>query len=265
MPEFTRLDRLKDRRPLIHCVSNLVSANDCANVALAVGASPIMAQEPQEMEDITAASDATVLNTGTPDETKFAACRSCAAAAASLRRPLVLDPVGVGASRWRLRRVEELLHLCAPSILRVNLGEARALLQRSMAGQGVDSPDSESRPIRLETAAALAERYSAVVLLSGEEDLITDGHRSCAVTGGSAAMARVTGTGCMLSVLCGAFAAVEEDAFAAATLAAAFWKVCAEQAEERSAGPGSFHMHLLDAAGTLTAPALAEQARIEPL
>ena len=217
------------------------------------------------MEDITAVSDATVLTTGTPDETKFAACRICAAAASTIRQPLVLDPVGVGTSPWRLQRVEELLHLCAPSILRVNLGEARALLRRGMAGHGVDSPVPESRQVRQETATALAERLSAVVLLSGEEDLITDGRQSCAVTGGSAAMAHVTGTGCMLSVLCGAFAAVEENPFTAAVLAAAFWKVCAELAEVRSAGPGSFRVNLLDAAGTLTAAALAEQARIEVL
>lgn len=265
MVSFTRLDELKERRPLIHCVSNLVSANDCANAALAVGASPIMARESLELEDITSASAATVLNTGTPDEAKFAACRVCARAASALRHPLILDPVGVGASPWRLRRVEELLHLGTPSILRVNPGEARALLRRGMAEQGVDSPGPEPRQARLELAAALAERLGGAVLLSGEEDLICGGGRAYAVTGGSAEMARVTGTGCMLSVLCGAFAAVEEDPFAAAVLASSFWKTCAELAQARSAGPGSFHVALLDAAGSLTSGTCAARARIEPL
>lgn len=92
MMDFTRLDAVKRRRPLIHCVSNIVSAGDCANVALAVGASPIMAQAPEEMADITAASAATVLNTGTPETAKFEACRLCALAAWPLAQPVVLDP-----------------------------------------------------------------------------------------------------------------------------------------------------------------------------
>ena len=99
MLDFTRLDEVRRRRPLIHCVSNIVTANDCANLALAVGASPMMAQAPEEMEAISAVSDVTVLNTGTPDAEKFRACRICAASA---RHPVVLDPVGVGASPWRL-------------------------------------------------------------------------------------------------------------------------------------------------------------------
>ena len=127
MLDFTRLDKVRRQRPLIHCVSNIVTANDCANLALAVGASPMMAQAPEEMEAISAVSDATVLNTGTPDAEKFRACRICAVSA---RHPVVLDPVGVGASPWRLGQVRALLDLFTPSILRVNLGEARALLGR---------------------------------------------------------------------------------------------------------------------------------------
>ena len=120
MLDFTRLDKVRRQRPLIHCVSNIVTANDCANLALAVGASPMMAQAPEEMEVISAVSDATVLNTGTPDAEKFRACRICAVSA---RHPVVLDPVGVGASPWRLGQVRALLDLFTPSILRVNLGK----------------------------------------------------------------------------------------------------------------------------------------------
>lgn len=267
MVEFTRLDDLKARRPLLHCVSNIVSANDCANVALAVGASPMMAQEPLEMEAVTAISDATVLNTGTPDEAKFAACGLCARAAGAARQPLVLDPVGVGASSWRLNRVEKLLDLCAPGIiLRVNLSEAYALLRREMAERGVDAtPGPETAQIRLQTAAALAKRRCAVVLLSGPEDIITDGRRAYVVSGGSGKMALVTGTGCMLSVLCGAFAAVESDPLCAAVLASAFWKTCAGRAETNFAGSGGFRVALMDAAGTVAAGELSRTARIKEL
>ena len=155
MLDFTRLDKVRRQRPLIHCVSNIVTANDCANLALAVGASPMMAQAPEEMEAISAVSDATVLNTGTPDAEKFRACRICAVSA---RHPVVLDPVGVGASPWRLGQVRALLDLFTPSILRVNLGEARALLGSDGQEQGVDSPLPASQDVRRDTAMELARR-----------------------------------------------------------------------------------------------------------
>ena len=183
MLDFTRLDKVRRQRPLIHCVSNIVTANDCANLALAVGASPMMAQAPEEMEAISAVSDATVLNTGTPDAEKFRACRICAVSA---RHPVVLDPVGVGASPWRLGQVRALLDLFTPSILRVNLGEARALLGSDGQEQGVDSPLPASREARRDTAMDLARRRGTAVPLSGPEDLITDGARVWCVTGGAA-------------------------------------------------------------------------------
>ena len=232
MLDFTRLDIVRRQRPLIHCVSNIVTANDCANLALAVGASPMMAQAPEEMEAI---------------------------CAVSARHPVVLDPVGVGASPWRLGQVRALLDLFTPSILRVNLGEARALLGSDGQEQGVDSPLPASRE-----AMDLARRRGTAVLLSGPEDLITDGARVWCVTGGSGRMSLVTGTGCMLSVLCGVFAAVEPDAAAAAALASAFWKICARRAEHLAAdwGSGSFRTALLDAANTLTASDAAREAEI---
>ena len=246
MIEFHRLEEVRQRRPLIHCVSNIVTAGDCANLALAVGASPMMAHAPEEMTDITAISSATVLNTETP---------------------VVLDPVGVGASPWRLRRVQELLHLFTPTILRVNLGEAQALSAGSGREQGVDSPQQADWEVRLTVAKALALRRHAAVLLSGPEDIVTDGQRSWCLPGGSDLMSSVTGTGCMLSVLCGVFAAVEPDGARAAVLASAFWKVCSSRAEEAAAGrgPGTFRTALMDAAGTLTTGEFAALAQIREL
>ena len=167
---------------------------------------------------------------------------------------MVLDPVGVGASPWRLGQVRALLDLFTPSILRVNLGEARALLGSDGQEQGVDSPLPASREARRDTAMDLARRRGTAVLLSGPEDLITDGARVWCVTG----------TGCMLSVLCGVFAAVEPDAAAAAALASAFWKICARRAEHLAAdrGSGSFRTALLDAANTLTASDAAREVEI---
>ena len=267
MIDFTRLDDIRRQRPLVHCVSNIVSANDCANLALAVGASPMMAQAPEEMADITAISDATVLNTGTPDAAKFDACRVCGREAAALGRPVVLDPVGVGASPWRLENIRRLLAEGSPAMVRVNLGEAQALLRLRSQEQGVDSPAAAARAERLRCAAALARDLHTAVLLSGPEDIVTDGAAAWCCTGGSGRMAQVTGTGCMLSVLCGVFAAVEPDPLAAALLASAFWKVCSRRADRAAGekGSGSFRAALLDAAGALTAADLEREAELFPL
>lgn len=239
------------QHPLLHCISNIVSANDCANLALAIGASPIMAQAPQEMADIAALASAVVLNTGTPDEAKFTAARTAGATANRRSIPVVLDPVGVGASPWRLANIQSLLQQVQPAIVRVNAGEAAALLGLGGSEHGVDSLTAPKAPAGL--AAALAQKLGCVVLLSGTEDLIADGQQLCTVRGGSDRMRTVTGAGCMLSVLCGAFAAVQPgDAFTAAVQAARFWKACAEQAEDHAAGAGSFRVALFDAAGNMT-------------
>ncbi len=266
-PDFSLLDVIRSRRPLIHCISNLVSANDCANLALALGASPIMAQARQEMEAIAAASDAAVLNTGTPDEEKFRACLLRGCAAVDLGQPVILDPVGIGASPWRLEWTETLLNGFAPSLLRVNPGEARALLHLESQAQGVDSPGLTDSALGGELARCLALERRAIVLVSGPEDFISDGNQLWKVSGGSPVLARVTGTGCMLSVLCGIFAAVAPDTFTAAVTAAAFWKSCSLRAETMAVrqGTGSFRVALLDAAGTLAAADCVGSVRAAPV
>lgn len=245
------LARIRAAHPLVHCISNIVTANDCANLALAVGASPMMAQAPEEMEEIAALAGAVVLNTGTPDAAKFTAARLAGAAANRRGIPVVLDPVGVGASRWRLENIYVLLQEVHPDILRVNYGEAAALLGLESAEHGVDSlavPQDAAG-----CAAALARQLGCVVLLSGVEDLVTDGGEVLHITGGSDRMRMVTGAGCMLSVLCGAFAAVQPHTpLQAAADAARFWKLCAARAGQNAAGPGSLRVALLDSAAALT-------------
>lgn len=265
-PDFSLLETVRRTRPLIHCVSNIVSANDCANLALAVGASPMMAQDPQEMEAVTGFSAATVLNTGTPDKEKFRACMLCGQAARRLGQPVILDPVGVGASPWRLEWMERLLSAFTPSLLRVNLGEAQALLRVASQERGVDSP-AASQAQRAETARRLARLRKTSVLLSGPEDMVTDGETLWLISGGSAEITRITGGGCMLSVLCGVFSAVAPKTLDAALAASAFWKACSRRAEALAGNnrPGSFRTALLDAAGSLTAEEAAPGLEIRQI
>lgn len=261
-----RVEALRAAAPLLHCISNIVTAHDCAALALAAGASPMMAQAPAEVADIAARAGALVLNTGTPGPDTFGVCAAAAAGAAGAGVPIVLDPVGVGASPWRLAGVQTILHTARPALVRANWSEACALLDAAGAAggaktaeHGVDSAGADQAS-RLATARALAKQLGAAVLLSGPADIVTDGARCRVVRGGSPLTRSITGAGCMLSVLCGAFAAVTPDPVEAGVLAAAFWKVCAARAEVLAGGRGlgSFHVALFDAAGAMTGPALAE-------
>lgn len=258
------LERIRGVHPLLHCISNIVTANDCANLALAIGASPIMAQEPQEMAQIAALAKAVILNTGTPDEAKFQAAAMAGKTANQFHIPVILDPVGIGASPWRLHHIHGLLKQVHPDILRVNLGEAKALLGQTGTEHGVDSLDTVNHSETTRCAQSLAQALHTTVLLSGEEDLVTDGTRLTKITGGSPLTKSVTGAGCMLSVLCGAFASIEPhptdsshaDAqpnyYTSACHAAHFWKLCAETSAANTSTPGSFHIGLFDAAYKLS-------------
>lgn len=198
MLDFSRLTAIGREKPLLHCVSNIVSANDCANVGLAVGASPMMAQAPEEMAEITARSAATVLNTGTPSAEKFSACMICGVESQRLGKPVVLDPVGIGASAWRLRWADELLAAFHPEILRVNFGEARALAHGAAEESGVDSLAQASTMARLALARRLARRRQrrAALRPGGHRDKRGLTHSASAA---ARRTAQVTGAGCRLS------------------------------------------------------------------
>ena len=253
MPFRAILKEIRSQKPLVHCISNIVTANDCANLLLAIGASPMMAQAPEEMEEITAISSSTVLNTGTPDAARFDACEICGVHANRMHRPVVLDPVGVGASSWRLTNVQRLLTAFTPDLVRVNLSEARSLLGLCGQERGVDSAAVSDAEDPERCALALARRLGCAVLLSGATDIATDGSMILRISGGSPRVTAVTGSGCMLSALCGAFLAVSDDPLHAAAAASRFWKSCSEQAASRcaDAGMGAFHMALIDVASLL--------------
>lgn len=251
------LEDVRARRVLVHCISNIVTANDCANLLLSIGASPIMAQASEEVAEISAMANALVMNTGTPSAEKFAACRLAGEAANGRGIPVVVDPVGIGASAWRLDNVRALLGRVRPSLLRVNYGEAQALLRGGGGERGVDSlsPTADAAG----TAVQAARKYAAVVLLSGADDIVTDGETVLRVSGGSSRMRAVTGAGCMLSALCGAFAAVTPNALEAAACASFFWKCAAGRAGQaaQGRGMGSFRAALFDAASELTVETLS--------
>ena len=262
------LQKLRDRHPLVHAITNYVTANDCANILLAIGASPIMADDPEETEEIAAAASALVLNMGTPSRRKLEAMIRAGRRANEKGIPVILDPVGAGASRLRREMAESLIREVRVDILRGNVSEVSFAAGLASREKGVDVSEADRGIDRTEAALAAARRLGCTVAVTGEVDVVTDGRRTARIRGGSSMMARVTGTGCMTSALAGAFAgagAERGDAFPAAVAALASMGIAGETAFEKAGhlGCGSFHIALLDAVGGLNEKSIRERAEIE--
>ena len=239
-------------RPRVHCLTNPVTMQDVANILLAAGGSAIMAQEPAEAAEITAICQAVLLNTGVPDAEKMRACVISGERANELGIPVVLDPVGAGASAFRLRELEKLTHSVRMALIRCNQEEAKALLHIwNGASGGVESGVTESVEEQTDLARKLTEAYRCAVLVSGPRDVVAEGGRAEVLTGGDARLSRITGGGCMLSALCALLCGAEADPWEAARTAGTLWRSCAEWADRESrktsGGIGTFHMRLFDA------------------
>lgn len=236
--------QIQRENPIVHSISNQVTANDSANILLAIGASPIMADETKEMKDITNISHATVLNIGTPNDALFEASLLAGKKANELGQPLIIDPVGVGASDYRKEKMAELLKQVQPTIICANSGEILTLVGQENKAHGVDSIDEHVDNGRF-AADELAQKFKCTVFLSGAKDYITDGSTAYTITGGHKRMQQITGTGCMLSVISGAMSTTA-DPVTAAVNASYAWKVCAELAGEANKGIGQMRVRLFD-------------------
>jgi hydroxyethylthiazole kinase len=239
--------RIRENAPLIHNITNFVVMNSSANILLAMGAAPVMAHCRAEVEEMTAMAGALVLNIGTLEEAWLDSMRLAARTAKAGGIPVILDPVGAGATELRNDAVEKILESGAVSVLRGNGSEILSLVDRDIKTRGVDSTLAFSHEM-VDAVKALAVRRKCVVAISGEEDCITDGKAVFRVKNGHPLMTRVTGAGCGLSAVVAAFCATEEGKdFALATAAAfGFYGLCGELAAEDSSGPGSFQTAFLD-------------------
>ena len=260
------LRAVREQAPLVHAVSNIVTVNDCANVLLAAGASPTMAHDPRETAQVAALAGAVVLNLGAVGEET--AMVNAGQGANRAGRPVVFDPVGAGLSNLRRKVSARLLRQVKFAVIRGNASEIRALVQDRAAGSGVDaSPADRVGADNLSRAAALAGelagRTGAVVVLSGAVDVVSDGKRALALRGGCPAMARITGSGCMLSALTGAFCAVlPGDPFTAAVAAAACLGACGVRADKlgraKGTGTATFRTDFMDGVSLITPEQLEE-------
>ena len=239
---------VRERSSLIHCITNPISINQCANAILAVGGRPIMAEHPREVSEITATAGALMLNLGNITDVRMEAMRLSARTAAEQGTPILLDAVGVACSKLRRDYACGLLEGVTPAVIKGSYSEINAPYQESYRASGVDA-DAALDAQTVERAAALARTCRTVVLASGKVDIVTDGTRLIRVRNGTPQLSCVTGTGCMLGALTAAYLSAASGLDAAVT-ACAVLGVCGQLAETER-GSGSFMVRLLDALSTL--------------
>jgi hydroxyethylthiazole kinase len=255
------VQEIRAKNPLVHNITNYVVMNSTANALLAIGALPVMAHAPEEVEEMVNIASALVINIGTLSERWIYSMFKAAAQAKKNGTPVILDPVGVGATSYRTKTARELVANNSPAIIRGNASEIMALYDDKKKTKGVDSADLSDNAIA--AAQKLSETYNCVVCISGVTDYIVKGKDIVRVSNGHPMMTRVTGLGCTASALCGAFVAVEKDLVMATVKAMAVMGIAGEMAAEKAAGPGSMQMHFLDYLYNLSADDIARRLKIE--
>jgi hydroxyethylthiazole kinase len=257
------LRRVRERRPLVHNITNYVVMNYTANALLACGASPVMAHAAEEVEEMVSLAGALVLNIGTLSPSWIEAMLKAGKKANAIHVPVILDPVGSGATRLRTDSARQLIEEVSIRVIRGNASEILSLA-RDKSGtrtKGVDSVHTVDQ-VR-ETATVLAKELKTTLAITGAVDLITDGERICRVMNGHEMMSHVTGTGCAATVIIGAFLAVCPDPLEAATTGLSYFGLAGEKAAARALGPGSFQIALLDALYGMKEEELRAGAKIE--
>ena len=236
---------IRNSSPLVHNITNYVVMNTTANALLSIGASPVMAHAVEEVEDMTSIAGALVINIGTLSQSWIDAMSLAMKKAKQKEIPIVFDPVGAGATKYRTNTCKNLLDETPPSIIRGNASEIMSLLDANIATKGVDS--SHSADSAIEAAKELAKTYDCIVSVSGEVDLITDGEQIISVNNGHAMMPKVTGLGCTATAITGAFVAVNKSLLNAVANAMAVMGICGEISVKKSDGPGTLQLNILDA------------------
>jgi len=238
------LKEVRSRSPLVHNITNYVVMNNTANALLAVGASPVMAHAVDEVEDMVKIASSLVINIGTLSKPWVESMIRAGKAANKKGIPVVLDPVGAGATLYRTETSLQIIKECSPAVIRGNASEIMALVNEKGNTKGVDSiASSESA---LNAAKFLAKDTGAVIVISGPVDYIIDNQHVIQVKNGSPMMGKVTGLGCTATALVGAFVAVNKNFLLASAHAMAVMGIAGELAAKKSSGPGTMQMHFLD-------------------
>lgn len=240
--------KIREQRPLVHCITNHVTINDCANILLAVGASPTMAHHPLEVEEVTQGCHSLVCNLGATDD--YEAMLIAADAAGKAGHPIVIDPVGVGGSGFRREQFWKMIKSSKISCIRGNISEIRALLYNQGTVVGVDAAeDIQTLEEKDRLVMEFSKKAGSIVVASGETDIVSDGMQCVHITSGSHLMTKVTGCGCMSTALIGAYMTIENSIEAVVAACIRMCR-CGELAEQRTkemqGGTMTFRMQLMD-------------------
>lgn len=267
------LEEIKFKNPLVHCITNYVTVNDCANAILAVNGSPIMADDVNEVEDITTICNSLVINIGTLNERTINSMIIAGKMANRLNHPIVFDPVGAGASKLRTETAKKLLQEIKFSVIRGNISEIKALATNIASTQGVDANINDIvTKNNLDEAIAFAKNFSketnAIIAITGAIDIIASKDKAYVVYNGCSIMSKITGTGCMLSAILGTFVTVKQNnLLETVAYTVAMMGYCGETADHKikdlNEGTSSFRTYLIDALSTITYPNLKAGAKIE--
>lgn len=260
---------IKKDPAMVHCITNYVTINDVANIILASGASPIMADDPLEVCEITKMCDSLVINMGTLKQNTVKSMLLAGKQANESGKLVVFDPVGVGASKFRKETAMKLLKEVRFDVIRGNISEIKTLCEGNDNSYGVDA-DKEDAVTKdnleevIKMAKDLAEKIDAVIVITGEADLVTDGRKVYCIRNGVPEMSRITGTGCMLDgVIAGFIGSNKDKVLEAATTAVSAMGICGEYAKEKAAGTGTFKVHLMDAMSNIDETWMERSSQIE--
>ena len=258
---YKSIEEIRAKAPVVHNITNYVVMNNTANALLAIGASPVMAHAEEEMEEMVNIASALVINIGTLSERWVYSMFKAIRQAKKKGIPVILDPVGAGATNYRTWTVRELINEESPTIIRGNASEIMAVYDDKAKTKGVDSSSSSDNAINI--AQKISEKYNCVVCVSGATDYIVEGNQIIKIMNGHQLMTRVTGLGCTASALCGACAAVDKNYCTATAKAMVVMGIAGEMAAEIAIGPGSLQMLFLDKLYKLTADDIVRRLKIE--
>lgn len=255
------LGNLRDKNPLVHQITNYVTVNDCANITICIGAAPVMSHYFEDAKDMVKAADALVLNIGTLDDNQLEGMIAAGTEACKRNIPIVFDPVGAGATTYRTKTAYDLQERFPLRIIKGNAGEIGTLAGAKAGVKGVDCEAFEGDLVQ--TALKLANSSGATVVISGAKDIVSDGERVAAISNGVPLMSKISGTGCMATAVCAAFAASAKDDFDACVAAMTYLGIAGERAAEKSKSPGTFKQLFLDEVYNLSEESFYEYARLE--
>ena len=257
------LGLIRQNKPLIHHITNYVTVNDCANITLCIGASPVMSHALEEVEEMVGHAGALVLNIGTLDSSQATSMLLAGHAANNLNIPVIVDPVGAGATRYRTNFVQRLIEELQISVMKGNAGEIGVLAGADAHVRGVDSGDVNGNLPRI--AQNFALESGITIIMTGATDIVSNGRQIITIENGHPMMGRISGTGCMATSVIASFAAVSRNTAEASAAALAAFGIAGERAAAGPSGPGTFKSALFDQLSHLTPAELGTCAKIREL